>query len=71
MKFYLRRIYLNSGGYAPGKYGRYFGVGKPLYQYESDNSEDHNFQANFVRAESRESAKEYIAKLYPGAKFYN
>ena len=70
MKFYLRRIYLTREGYTPGRYGRYFGVGAPLYQYESDNEGDHNFVANFVRASDREDAKKKLAKMYPGATFY-
>jgi hypothetical protein len=33
LKFTLRRVYLNSGGY--DKFGVYYGTGQPLYECES------------------------------------
>ena len=70
MKFYLKRIRLNVGGYEYGKYGNYFGTGKPVYRYESEDGE----MLNYVRASSRESAKvlvrETLARQYKDIKFF-
>lgn len=63
-KLYLRRVYLNSGGYDIN--GTYFGFGMPLYWYAD---KDYNIDA-MLRASSRESAKLDILKQYPTAKFF-
>lgn len=58
-KLYLRRHYLNSGGY--DKYGSYWGAGVPLYKAENDSGD-----ARYVRAHSRDDAK----SQFPKATFY-
>lgn len=53
-RFYLRRVPINSGGYDSG--GAYWGVGEPLYEYESeDYGED--LVSGFIRASDRGDAK--------------
>lgn len=64
MKLYLRRLVLNNGGYANG---RYFGIGVPVYAYMSDCG---TVSENYLRAENREAAKEAIRKSHTNASFY-
>ena len=54
---YLRRLYLNSGGYTPE--GEYFGGGAPLYAVEVDYvNDDFTYRGyTVIRAYSREDAK--------------
>ena len=66
MKFSLRRVRLNSGGY--DSYGRYWGTGQPLFYYE-DVSVNHDYVNDFIRADSREHAKEKPLAKYPNATF--
>lgn len=63
-KFSLQRIRLDSGGYDSG--GAYWGIGTPLYWYQSTDG----FIEGFLRAFSREVAKAEIRKSYPSAKFF-
>lgn len=63
-RFYLRREYLNSGGYDRG--GAYFGIGAPLYFAQSEDGE----LETHLRASCRESAKAAVAKQFPGARFF-
>ena len=65
LKFTLRRERLNSGGY--NSFGSYFGTGAPLYWYYSDDAE----HSGYLRASSREQAKEHVRQLHPNATFYN
>jgi hypothetical protein len=72
--FYLRRVYLNSGGYDSG--GAYWGVGRPLYRAESVDEMEMTYgdpqQAEmYVRANDRNEAKGYVTCVYPNAKFFN
>lgn len=73
MKFYLRRVPLNQGGYEYGKHGQYWGVGMPLYHYESTCLDYRNGTGTEgeLRAWSREEAKAKIEVLFPGATFFN
>lgn len=64
MKFNLRREHLNNGGYDSS--GTYWGIGAPLYYYESENGMD----SGYIRTSSRETAKEIIKHRHPYAKFY-
>ena len=64
-KFALYRIRLNGGGYTPEGY--YFGRGAPLYYYQSDDTPEDN---GYIRALTRESAKEQVRRYYPKATFY-
>jgi hypothetical protein len=63
MRFYLRKLRINSQGYTPE--GFYFGTGLPVYEFESDGACD------YVRAYDRDDAKDAIRRTYPGATFYN
>jgi hypothetical protein len=67
MRYTLRRVYLNNGGYEYGKHGRYFGNGgPPLYEYDADDGS----KGGYVRAYSREDAKAEVIERHPGATFY-
>lgn len=65
VKLYLRRSYLDSGGY--DRNGTYFGFGTPLYWYADAEGEIDAM----LRAHSRTDAKAQIRKHYPKARFYN
>lgn len=67
MKFYLRHIRLNKNGCAPGKHGKYWGSGLPIYEYESVDGSMHYT----LRAHNRSEAKEIIGFLNYGATFFN
>lgn len=67
MKFYLKEVKLDQGGYA-GKGASYFGHGLPLYFYQSvETSKESPFwpiAENYLRANSRQEAKnKLIAKF--------
>jgi hypothetical protein len=64
-KYHLTRVHLNRGGYT--KTGRYFGIGKPLYEYESTDGEVHGF----LRASDRSEAKKHLRNEQGGARFFN
>lgn len=68
MKFNLRRIPLNKGGY--NRYGKYYGVGIPLYQAECVvvGGDDVVFE---LRARNRFEARLKVREKYPNATFYN
>jgi len=63
-KVQLYRIRLNAQGYAYGKYGQYYGVGKPLYLAHDQD----DFIEEF-RAYDREDAKEILREKYPNIQF--
>lgn len=65
LKYHLERVPLNREGYT--KTGRYFGVGKPLYEYESTDGQVHGF----LRASSRAEAKQHLRDEQGGARFFN
>ena len=61
VKFYLQRVRLNQGGYDSG--GAYWGIGQPLYHAWGEGfNEDYDL---FLRADSRENAKERLRAKYP------
>ncbi|WP_145960510.1 hypothetical protein [Novosphingobium meiothermophilum] len=61
---YLRRVYLDNGGYDPG--GAYWGLGQPLYWCgNADGTVDF-----FLRAGSRAEAKILVREDYPNARFF-
>lgn len=63
-KLYLRRSYLDNGGYDCN--GTYFGIGTPLYWVASEDGE-----IDYVlRARSRNDAKAQVLATYPKARFY-
>lgn len=66
-KVRLYKVRINSGGYDDS--GTYWGVGQPLYCCEVPDGVDiHIYQ--YVRANSREDAKEALLKQYPQLEFY-
>jgi hypothetical protein len=66
-KVSLKRVYLNSGGYEPGRYGQYFGHDEPLFKA---NSDDGSICGEYLRAASREDAKDKLLEKYNYLKFY-
>lgn len=64
IKLYLRKIYLNQGGYDSN--GTYFGTGTPLWWYaDADGLVD-----AMVRASDRGTAIQMIRQAYPLATFF-
>lgn len=61
-KVRLVRVRLNRGGY--DSRGRYFGVGAPLYRFETDDGEIHGY----VRARDRQHARLEVLKRHPQAR---
>lgn len=76
-KFELRRVRLNRGGY--DEYGRYFGIGQPLYRYagkvegmgEDGAPAVFTISGKHIRAKDRADAKAQIRAQYRKARFYN
>lgn len=64
-KFYLRRERIDSQGYDSG--GSYWGIGSPLYRYESEDGE----ASGYLRAKNRESAKAGVRITHADAIFFN
>lgn len=64
MKLTLRKVRLNSGGYAPEFNYRYFGIGKPLYFYADAVNDDTEGDDTFLRADNRDDAKQQIRARY-------
>lgn len=62
-RFNLVRCPLDSGGYDRG--GAYWGLGAPLYYFESPEGE-----SGYVRGRTRDIAKVEVRKLAPQAEFY-
>jgi hypothetical protein len=60
IKFNLRRIRLNRGGY--DAYGAYYGLGHPLYEAVADIDNEH-VQIQF-RAPDRRAAKAKLVAIY-------
>ena len=63
-KFRLYRVYLDTGGYDDG--GAYWGIGNPLYCYESTDGSVYAYG----RATSRAEAKEKVLSQYPKGSFF-
>ena len=64
MKYNLRRVRLNSGGYDDG--GAYWGAGQPLYYFEDEDG-----NSGYFRALTRTKAKAHIVEhVNANAKFY-
>ena len=63
VKFYLRKVPLNQGGYDSS--GFYWGAG-PLYAYESEDGA----LSGHVRAIDRRDAKDRLTAKYPSARFF-
>jgi hypothetical protein len=64
IKFRLQRVRIDSGGYDSG--GAYWGLGTPLYWYQSTDGSIEGF----LRARTREVAKAEIRNDYPSARFF-
>lgn len=56
VKFSLRRVRLNTGGYEYGRYGKYYGQGVPLYRAISDETGE----VLEIRQNTRKAAKMII-----------
>lgn len=69
MKFYLQRVRLNQGGY--DRTGQYWGIGQPLYWYESIDSDEIGEHQDHIRADNREHAISKIRAKFPLATFFN
>ena len=63
-KYFLQRVRLNAQGYDSS--GRYCGIGKPLYAYESAET----YETRYVRSDSRAEAKDLIRMEVPEARFF-
>lgn len=61
---HLVRCPLDSGGYDQG--GAYWGLGEPLYYYEAHLTDIRGY----VRAATREKAKEAVKTVHEHARFY-
>lgn len=59
VKVSLQRVYLDAGGYTKGRFGKYFGVGAPLYQATSDDGQVNSY----IRANSRDDAKAQVRNI--------
>lgn len=74
IKFYLRRERLNNGGYDSG--GAYWGIGSPLYRFESVEEFDVPYREypeqieGYTRASDRDDAKAIVRATYPNAEFF-
>jgi hypothetical protein len=66
-KFQVQAVRLNSGGYDP--MGGYWGFIACYYLYRYSN--DECTVDGYVRAVDHDEAKAKVARLHPGAKFYN
>lgn len=62
-RFYLRRVYLSQGY---DSRGAYWGMGAPLYYFESSCGE----VSGHLRARDRRDAKQKVESDHPGARFY-
>jgi hypothetical protein len=72
VRLHLRRVYIDSGGYDNG--GAYWGFGVPLYQcsgYLAEGTDQEEAIEYYLRAGSREAAKQQVRTRYPAATFYN
>lgn len=66
LKFYMRKIRLNSGGYDAD--GRYWGIGAPLYRAEAFHEPTNTEEIEYFRAYDREKAREFIRRKFSGDK---
>lgn len=70
IKFNLRKVRLNRGGYDAR--GQYFGAGPKLFSYDAEWQEGDFFHCagDYIRARDRDEAKQKIRKEYPTARFF-
>lgn len=64
-RFYLRRLYLNSGGYDSG--GVYWGIGAPMW-WACDS--EGNCNLYFRSTRDRADAKAVVRQSFPAAEFF-
>ena len=67
MKLFLRKVKINSGGYAPAFNYRYFGINLgsgDVYHYGDAVNNDTEGDDCFLRAPTREYAKTVLRKKY-------
>ena len=65
VRLYLRRVYLDGGGYDDN--GTYFGHGDPIYWYANKEGT----LDGTLRARSRDAAKTTVLEDSPKATFFN
>lgn len=58
MRYTLRRLYINRQGYT--SYGVYYGVGAPVYEFDSMDGR----ACGTVRGRTRELAKQAVRAMY-------
>ncbi len=66
VKFHLSRVRINQGGYDSG--GAYWGTGRPLYHAWGEGETE--VLETFVRALTRDGAKEAVRGIFAGAEFH-
>lgn len=67
MKLFLRKVKINSGGYAPEFNYRYFGINLGsgnVYHYGDAVNDDTEGDDCFIRAQTRKDAKTAIRNKY-------
>lgn len=68
MKVALRKVRLNNGGYDGS--GQYWGVGQPLYYYESEDGEQYGYFRAVSRGIAKNTAKNILRFWYDSVSFY-
>lgn len=68
MRFHLRKLPLDSGGYDRG--GAYWGFGRPLWCAWSRDELDGEPAVLYLRADTREQAKAEVRERFAMATFY-
>lgn len=68
IKLHLRRVRIDSGGYDAG--GAYWGSSWPLYQVSGEINNGEDLVEYYLRAVTRDEAKQLVRRQYPGARFY-
>lgn len=68
VRFHLRKLPLDSGGYDRG--GAYWGIGQPLWYACSEEPLDGEHAELYLRASTRERAKDQVRERFCAARFY-
>lgn len=59
VKVSLRKVKLNRQGYEVGRFGSYYGVGRPLYRVTDPDGKVHE-----LRADDRDAAEERVRSWF-------
>jgi hypothetical protein len=68
-KLQMRRLHLYDGAYDEG--GAYWGMGRPLYHAEGELDGEDEITVLFLRADSRQDAKDFIRETLPNVTFFH